>query len=752
MRMKSFVITTIFTYSLVLSLKVNVSAYPATYQLRMERLISAGKLWGTLKYFHPYLAYKNIDWDSALIRTIPKINNAKTTDEYAKAVQEMLASLDDPVTRVLPAKAAATTEVLKKTTPFSYKTEDGILVITITRKDESLFRETVQQLRSLIKELPSVKGIIFDFRYGDFPEGVLSRSGFSNYLSSSTLDAPGKRYRVHRGFADQANVDGGGYSSTFVVSDSLRITPVNGAKDTPTVFIVNGAVSLPPLALALQSAGKGVVIAEGQVTDESVVTTQLISLGEGLSAKIRVSELVFQDGTSGFSPDIFIPTSELSEQANPALKRALEVVRSPLKTTSPKKNIPITGITNPDNPYKEMQYPPVEYRLLAAFRIWAVFNYFFPYRDLMEEDWNRIFAQYLPRFEAAQNAQEYALTITELVAHTHDSHVFVNSPVLREYFGTHQPPLMIRIIEDVAIVERILDETQTKQVGIEIGDVILKVDGESVENCRARIAKQHASSTPQALLSTIAFRLLQGPQNSVVSLVVRDRQNRVKDVQLTRSASSFSLPQKRRTGEIVKIIPGNIGYVDLDRLTVPMIDEMFEKLKDTKAIIFDMRGYPNSTAWWIAPRLTEKTGTITALFNWPIVSLSKEEGFSPVVYESNSQILLPTTKWRYKGKTVMLIDERAISQAEHTGLFFRAANGTKFIGTPTQGADGGATSFYVPGDINISFTGISVRHPDGQQLQRVGLIPDILVKPTIAGLRAGRDEILEQAIEYLNHN
>jgi C-terminal processing protease CtpA/Prc len=97
----------------------------------------------------------------------------------------------------------------------------------------------------------------------------------------------------------------------------------------------------------------------------------------------------------------------------------------------------------------------------------------------------------------------------------------------------------------------------------------------------------------------------------------------------------------------------------------------------------------------------------------------------------------------------MLIDERAISQAEHTGLFLEAANGTKFIGSPTAGANGDVTSFCVPGGIWISFTGQAVRHADGRQLQRVGLQPDIAVRPTLKGIRAGKDEVLERAVEYL---
>ena len=77
------------------------------------------------------------------------------------------------------------------------------------------------------------------------------------------------------------------------------------------------------------------------------------------------------------------------------------------------------------------------------------------------------------------------------------------------------------------------------------------------------------------------------------------------------------------------------------------------------------------------------------------------------------------------------------------------ANGTRFIGSRTAGANGDVARFTVPGGITISFSGHDIRHADGRQLQRVGLIPDIEVKPTIAGIRAGRDEVLEKALDHL---
>jgi hypothetical protein len=72
-----------------------------------------------------------------------------------------------------------------------------------------------------------------------------------------------------------------------------------------------------------------------------------------------------------------------------------------------------------------------------------------------------------------------------------------------------------------------------------------------------------------------------------------------------------------------------------------------------------------------------------------------------------------------------------------------------FIGSPTTGANGDVTGFIAPGNIRIPFSGHDVRWPDGRQLQRVGLVPDIEAHPTIQGIRAGRDEILERGNENL---
>src|SRR5438067_2338840 len=75
--------------------------------IRTKRLCGLCELWGAVKYFHPYLAYKEIDWDLALVETLPLANAASSSDEYRAAIQHLLLFLDDPNTAAIGAAAGA---------------------------------------------------------------------------------------------------------------------------------------------------------------------------------------------------------------------------------------------------------------------------------------------------------------------------------------------------------------------------------------------------------------------------------------------------------------------------------------------------------------------------------------------------------------------------------------------------------------------------------------------------------------------
>ena len=55
----------------------------------------------------------------------------------------------------------------------------------------------------------------------------------------------------------------------------------------------------------------------------------------------------------------------------------------------------------------------------------------------------------------------------------------------------------------------------------------------------------------------------------------------------------------------------------------------------------------------------------------------------------------------------------------------------------------------LPGGLRMYFTGQEVRWVDGRQLQKVGVQPKILVRPTLRGVRARKDEVLDRAVSAI---
>ena len=69
------------------------------------------------------------------------------------------------------------------------------------------------------------------------------------------------------------------------------------------------------------------------------------------------------------------------------------------------------------------------------------------------------------------------------------------------------------------------------------------------------------------------------------------------------------------------------------------------------------------------------------------------------------------------------------------------------IGNQTAGADGDVAVFEYIGGYRTAISGNGILYPNGTETQRKGVRIDIEVKPTINGLKNGRDEVLEKAIE-----
>ncbi|HYC31012.1 MAG TPA: hypothetical protein VEB59_01925, partial [Gemmatimonadales bacterium] len=122
----------------------------AADSVRVERLAGLGRLWVSLRYFHPWLAYRPIEWNAALAKAVPRVSAARDRTEYAAAVQEMLAALDDPVTTVVSDGDATPQPSPGEPDPRSWWTDDGVLVVSLRNAaDLGDFNRTADRLEAI---------------------------------------------------------------------------------------------------------------------------------------------------------------------------------------------------------------------------------------------------------------------------------------------------------------------------------------------------------------------------------------------------------------------------------------------------------------------------------------------------------------------------------------------------------------------------------------------------------------------------
>lgn len=728
-------------------------------ELQIQRLAGLCKLWGAIKFFHPYLAYKPIDWDQALVQSIPQVKASVTAEDYRKAVDHMLSFLQDPMTRTVEGNAVSAAEGIKDISAVSSAGEitlqwpkDSVALITV--KNYFLFTnpEKAAELARDMNDASKADTIILDIRRKEMPPAGDDATALF-YFSQAFLQGlpalfqgecalPSTRHRVHSGYPPQLGSTSGGYTSGFFYDQALAIQGRN-PKKAVLIFIVDGRpTGVESEMSGLQSSGKAFVVQEGRGIQETGGELYDMALPGGAAVKIRMTETVNPDGSIGFSPAVI--AAARTAGSDPALTAAMDISQG--KSSFPQSKASILP-PNPslvqENPYTDMAYPSEEYRLLSLFRFWNVIHYFYPYKQLMDRPWDATLEEFIPRLQGARDGLDYTLRVMELVTRINDSHGGASSPIFMSYVGTHCPPIEVKWIEEQTVVTHVFKAADGSLPKVGVGDVVLAVDGEDISARRERLGRYFAASTPQALQRRIHLSVLNGAENSDAKIKVRDGRGMVSEITARRTLRFL---RSERTTPVYGVLPQGYGYMDLVRLQVTDVDKAFEAVRNTLAIIMDMRGYPQGTAWSLGPRLTDKKTIVAQFIRQELHAGAELDNPLLCTEEATTE---PGGKWRYPGRVVVLINEEAISQSEHTCLFLEAAAHARFIGSPTVGANGDVTRTILPGRILVNFTGIDVRHGDGRQLQRIGILPDVPVKPTIAGIRQGCDEVLERAIEEL---
>ena len=399
--------------------------------------------------------------------------------------------------------------------------------------------------------------------------------------------------------------------------------------------------------------------------------------------------------------------------------------------------------------YSLMGYPDAGYRLLSLFRYWNIIEYYFPYKHLIEENWEDVLKEFIPKFINASNELEYKLSVLELIGRIHDTHanIWSNDKTLERYWGEKYAPVIITFVENKAVVTDYYHTKLGEKSKLKIGDIITKINGVPVEEIVSNKLKYIPASNYPTQLRNIARVLLRTNDNVLHIDLIHNEEIKSVDVACY-SASALNLKryyenlQKQKV--FYKLIDSDIAYIYPEAVRDRELSEIMKEVEKTKGLIIDLRCYPSesivySLAEYLLPENTEfaqyTAGSLLTPGHFTVKGTLS-------VGKKNEDY--------YKGKVIILVNEKTQSHAEFTAMALRTAPEATVIGSTTAGADGNVSYFYLPGGILTAISGIGIYYPDGSETQRVGIVPDIEVKTTIAGVQLNKDELLEKAIKVIN--
>ncbi len=398
-----------------------------------------------------------------------------------------------------------------------------------------------------------------------------------------------------------------------------------------------------------------------------------------------------------------------------------------------------------EEPYANLGLPDDAFRLLSLYKYWNIIHYYFPNKHLTDKNWDSVLIEYIPYFLNAKSRMEYELTVLKIIGEIHDSHAAIwdGAYKIETSKGQNYPPFHVRFVENKLIVDDYFNADKASLTGINIGDVITHINGKSVEKVVDSLMVYYPGSNLPARLREISVNILRSPNNEVSIQYISSGVAKTTNVSLYKIReldwySWFKL--KNQKG--YKLLKNDILYLNLAFLNGNDTPEIEELLKKVKSVIIDVRNYPDITAMYSLVPYFQTTKKPFAVFTHRNIN-------NPGEFYWTQNVRMYGIKKPFSGKLIVLQNEITQSLGEYTVMAFKATGNATVIGSQTAGADGRIAEIFLPGGLKTSISGRGVYYPDKRETQRIGIIPDIEVKPTIKGIQEGRDELIEKAIEMI---
>jgi C-terminal processing protease CtpA/Prc len=398
-------------------------------------------------------------------------------------------------------------------------------------------------------------------------------------------------------------------------------------------------------------------------------------------------------------------------------------------------------------------------KIAGLSKLWSEVKYnFFDVATLEKLDWDKVYLDTLPRVRATRSTEEYYRVLTEMVGKLKDGHTNVYPPRELDDRVWGFPLLKTLPVEGRVIVTEVLDPG-LRAKGIMPGLEVVAVDGTEVKAYAAReVAPYVSASTPQdEELRTFGYFLLRGAVGTAPRVSFRNAAGKQFEEQVprvnreARKAAAGNVPSFE-----FSMLPGDVAYVSLnsfeDNSALDAWRASFEDIAKSSALVIDVRrngGGNSSVGYQILSTLDSKPFLANRWATRDYKPSWRAWGKPMPMYSEAPQVVQPDPQRQYGKPVLVLTSAATFSAAEDFAVAFDAMQRGVLVGEATGGSTGQPLFIKLPGGGTARICTKQDSYPDGRAFVGVGVQPQHIVKQTVDGLRAGRDEVLEAALAQL---
>lgn len=347
-------------------------------------------------------------------------------------------------------------------------------------------------------------------------------------------------------------------------------------------------------------------------------------------------------------------------------------------------------------------------------KTWKIIKKSYYDTNMNEQDWYRWKVHYQGKIKTEDDAY---VAINTMLASLNDPYskfmskkefAELNSSIASKITG-----IGVNIFSNAGKITilNIIEGTPASTSGLETGDIIFAVNKKEVSGMT---------------ISDVAG-LVRGPENSMVELTVLRN-----DKKITKNIKRKEIKIKTVKSSVDK----NIGYIQImsfiGSATSNEFLEAIEKTQKADGLILDLRGNPGG--------LLPNAVFIANLFipEGRIVSVVGRNGFK-------QDLSAQKTNFTVNKPLIVLIDHSSASASEILSGALKDYHKAKLVGTKTYGKGMVQEVLALPNETGLNLTIAKYLTPNGTDINKKGIEPDVQVELTLEDLKKNQDAQLLMA-------